>query len=99
MSLVYMQDDYAVQSFERGISAQEAGAFKWEIVPVNIIRAWSLDIVPYSKKASSSQSFYFLVIMNCDNVQVEVPGGRGKPSIIVDKDDGLGKVSTFMTFY
>ncbi|PHU11461.1 hypothetical protein BC332_18391 [Capsicum chinense] len=49
------QDDYAVQSFERGISAQEAGAFKWEIVPV------------------------------------EVPGGRGKPSIIVDKDDGLGK--------
>ncbi|KAG5596502.1 hypothetical protein H5410_037734 [Solanum commersonii] len=49
------QDDYAVQSFERGIAAQEAGAFTWEIVPV------------------------------------EVPGGRGKPSIIVDKDDGLGK--------
>ncbi|CAN4084531.1 unnamed protein product [Withania somnifera] len=49
------QDDYAVQSFERGIAAQEAGAFAWEIVPV------------------------------------EVPGGRGKPSIIVDKDDGLGK--------
>ncbi|KAJ8532647.1 hypothetical protein K7X08_012570 [Anisodus acutangulus] len=24
-------------------------------------------------------------------VPVEVPGGRGKPSIIVDKDDGLGK--------
>ncbi|MCD7447528.1 Acetyl-CoA acetyltransferase, cytosolic [Datura stramonium] len=49
------QDDYAVQSFERGIAAQEAGAFHGEIVPV------------------------------------EVPGGRGKPSIIVDKDDGLGK--------
>ncbi|RID43549.1 hypothetical protein BRARA_I00403 [Brassica rapa] len=27
------QDDYAVQSFERGIAAQEAGAFTWEIVP------------------------------------------------------------------
>ncbi|RID59826.1 hypothetical protein BRARA_F03025 [Brassica rapa] len=27
------QDDYAVQSFERGIAAQEAGAFTWEITP------------------------------------------------------------------
>jgi acetyl-CoA C-acetyltransferase len=50
------QDDYAVQSFERGIAAQEAGAFTWEIVPV------------------------------------EVSGGRGRPSTIVDKDEGLGKV-------
>jgi len=49
------QDDYAVQSFERGIAAQDAGAFAWEIVPV------------------------------------EVSGGRGKPSTIVDKDEGLGK--------
>ncbi|KAM7271952.1 hypothetical protein ACFE04_031166 [Oxalis oulophora] len=49
------QDNYAVQSFERGIAAQENEAFKWEIVPV------------------------------------EVPGGRGKPSVIVDKDEGLGK--------
>ncbi|CAN7125328.1 unnamed protein product [Brassica rapa subsp. narinosa] len=49
------QDDYAVQSFERGIAAQEAGAFTWEIVPV------------------------------------EVSGGRGRPSTIVDKDEGLGK--------
>ncbi|KAI5670077.1 hypothetical protein M9H77_10441 [Catharanthus roseus] len=49
------QDNYAIQSFERGIAAQEAGAFSWEIAPV------------------------------------EVPGGRGKPSIIVDKDEGLGK--------
>uniref|UniRef100_A0A0D3AWT9 Thiolase C-terminal domain-containing protein n=1 Tax=Brassica oleracea var. oleracea TaxID=109376 RepID=A0A0D3AWT9_BRAOL len=48
-------DDYAVQSFERGIAAQEAGAFAWEIVPV------------------------------------EVSGGRGRPSTIVDKDEGLGK--------
>ncbi|KAK4369289.1 hypothetical protein RND71_013081 [Anisodus tanguticus] len=57
------QDDYAVQSFERGIAAQEAGAFAWEIVPV------------------------------------EVPGGRGKPSIIVDKDDGLGKASTLRSLF
>ncbi|CAN7080069.1 unnamed protein product [Brassica oleracea var. botrytis] len=49
------QDDYAVQSFERGIAAKEAGAFTWEIVPV------------------------------------EVSGGRGRPSTIVDKDEGLGK--------
>ncbi|GER49591.1 acetyl-CoA acetyltransferase [Striga asiatica] len=49
------QDDYAVQSYERGIAAQEAGAFAWEIVPV------------------------------------EVSGGRGRPSTIVDKDEGLKK--------
>lgn len=49
------QDDYAIQSFERGIAAQDAGAFSWEIVPV------------------------------------EVSGGRGKPSTIIDKDEGLGK--------
>nr|UES73133.1 acetyl-CoA acetyltransferase [Gymnema sylvestre] len=49
------QDNYAIQSFERGIAAQNAGAFSWEIA------------------------------------SVEVPGGRGKPSIIVDKDEGLGK--------
>ncbi|XP_028780765.1 acetyl-CoA acetyltransferase, cytosolic 1 [Neltuma alba] len=50
------QDNYAVQSFERAITAQESGAFTWEIVPV------------------------------------EVSGGRGRPSTIVDKDEGLGKV-------
>ncbi|CAN6849623.1 unnamed protein product [Brassica oleracea] len=49
------QDDYAVQSFECGIAAHEAGAFTWEIVPV------------------------------------EVSGGRGRPSTIVDKEEGLGK--------
>ncbi|CAH9060665.1 unnamed protein product [Cuscuta europaea] len=49
------QDDFAIKSFERGIAAQKAGAFAWEIVPV------------------------------------EVSGGRGKPSTIVDKDEGLGK--------
>nr|UBI61885.1 acetoacetyl-CoA thiolase [Panax vietnamensis] len=49
------QDNYAIQSFERGIAAQNSDAFAWEIVPV------------------------------------EVSGGRGKPSTIVDKDEGLGK--------
>ncbi|GAV59817.1 Thiolase_N domain-containing protein/Thiolase_C domain-containing protein, partial [Cephalotus follicularis] len=49
------QDSYAIQSFERGIAAQNSGLFAWEIVPV------------------------------------EVSGGRGKPSTIVDKDEGLGK--------
>ncbi|KAL0285995.1 UNVERIFIED_CONTAM: Acetyl-CoA acetyltransferase, cytosolic 1 [Sesamum calycinum] len=49
------QDNYAVQSFERGIAAKDSGAFTWEIVPV------------------------------------EVSGGRGKPSIIIDTDEGLGK--------
>lgn len=34
MSEQHMQDNYAVQSFERGIAAQEAGAFTWEIVLV-----------------------------------------------------------------
>ncbi|KAL0560186.1 hypothetical protein IC582_000583 [Cucumis melo] len=49
------QDDYAVQSFERGIAAKDSNAFEWEIVPV------------------------------------EVSGGRGKPSTIVNSDEGLGK--------
>ncbi|KAH6788637.1 acetoacetyl-CoA thiolase 2 [Perilla frutescens var. frutescens] len=49
------QDDFAIQSFERGIAAQDAGSFAWEITPV------------------------------------EVSGGRGRPSTIVDKDEGLGK--------
>eukprot|EP01018_Ginkgo_biloba_P013020 Gb_28733 [translate_table: standard] len=49
------QDNYAVQSFERGISAQNSDAFAWEIVPV------------------------------------EIPGIKGKPSTIVEKDEGLAK--------
>lgn len=31
-----LQDNYAIQSFERGIAAQESGAFSWEIVPVEV---------------------------------------------------------------
>ncbi|XP_048624446.1 probable acetyl-CoA acetyltransferase, cytosolic 2 isoform X2 [Brassica napus] len=49
------QDAYAIQSFERGIAAQNARLFAWEIVPV------------------------------------EVSSGRGKPSVVIDKDDGIGK--------
>ncbi|XP_042490458.1 acetyl-CoA acetyltransferase, cytosolic 1-like isoform X1 [Macadamia integrifolia] len=49
------QDLYAIQSFERGIAAQNSGALSWEIVPV------------------------------------EVSAGRGKPFIIVNMDEGLGK--------
>ncbi|RDX89522.1 putative acetyl-CoA acetyltransferase, cytosolic 2, partial [Mucuna pruriens] len=30
------QDSYAIRSFERGISAQKAGHFAWEIVPVEV---------------------------------------------------------------
>ncbi|KAI3752961.1 hypothetical protein L2E82_25004 [Cichorium intybus] len=30
------QDNYAVRSFNRGITAQKKGAFKWEIVPVKV---------------------------------------------------------------
>lgn len=57
MCLWLLQDNFAVQSFERGIAAQGNDAFSWEIVPV------------------------------------EVSGGRGRPSTIVDKDEGLGKVN------
>jgi hypothetical protein len=30
-------------------------------------------------------------------MQVEVSGGRGRPSTIVDKDEGLGKVNNLFT--
>lgn len=50
------QDNFAIQSFERAISAQDTGAFKWEIVPV------------------------------------EIPGARGKPSVMVEKDEGIDKL-------
>ncbi|CAL9241433.1 unnamed protein product [Arabidopsis halleri] len=49
------QDAYAIQSFERGIAAQNTQLFAWEIVPV------------------------------------EVSTGRGRPSVVIDKDEGLGK--------
>ncbi|XP_078439117.1 acetyl-CoA acetyltransferase 2-like [Wolffia australiana] len=49
------QDNYAVQSNERGIDARNSGVFSWEIVPV------------------------------------EVPGGRGRPSVTIDRDESLEK--------
>lgn len=30
----FFQDNYAVQSYEKAIAANNSGAFKWEIVPV-----------------------------------------------------------------
>lgn len=39
----FLQDDFAVQSFERGIAAQDAGAFAWEIVPVRHLVIFSLS--------------------------------------------------------
>lgn len=32
-----MQDDYAIQSFERAIAARDSGAFSWEIAPVRLL--------------------------------------------------------------
>lgn len=32
------------------------------------------------------------ILVVSGTMQVEVPGERGKPSTIVDKDEGLGKV-------
>jgi hypothetical protein len=29
-----LQDSYAIQSFERGIAAQNSGHLSWEVVPV-----------------------------------------------------------------
>jgi hypothetical protein len=38
--------------------------------------------------------FVIKSISTVNAVQVEISGGRGKPSIIVDKDEGLGKVNS-----
>lgn len=60
--LSFSQDNAAILSYERGIAAHESGAFKWEMVPV------------------------------------EVPGGKGKPSIVIDKDESLDKVIIQITY-
>jgi hypothetical protein len=41
-------------------------------------------------------SVYAIKSLSIDNfvMQVEISGGRGKPSTIIDKDEGLGKVNT-----
>jgi len=51
-----LQDNYAIESYERALAAHRSGAFRWEIIPV------------------------------------EIPGGRGEPSIVVDSDDGVHKI-------
>lgn len=81
-----MQDDYAIQSFERSIAARDSGAFEWEIAPVRLLMLLNgrklLDSFCQHYNHSLSQIF-----------QVEVPGPRGRPSTIVDKDDDLAKVT------
>jgi hypothetical protein len=34
--LLLFQDNFAVQSNERGIAARDSGAFAWEIIPVSL---------------------------------------------------------------
>jgi acetyl-CoA acetyltransferase len=36
MSMFFVHDNYAVQRFKRGISAQENDYFGWEITPVEV---------------------------------------------------------------
>ena len=50
-----------------------------------------------SDSTLSRKKFIFFGIKSISTVnsmQVEISGGRGKPSIIVDKDEGLGKVNS-----
>lgn len=77
----WLQDSYAIQSFERGIAAQNSGLFAWEIVSV-----W------YLFHRTEVPGLSDVILISVLHLQVEVSGGRGKPSTIVDKDEGLGKV-------
>lgn len=57
----FLQDNYAIKSFERGISAQNAGVFAWEIVPVCFL-------IPFQAGESSQStvsSRYHLIILLC----------------------------------
>ena len=57
----FLQDHYAIRSFERGISAQNAGVFAWEIVPVCFL-------IPFQAGESSQSmvsSCYHLIILLC----------------------------------
>lgn len=80
-----MQDDYAIQSFERGIAARDSGAFDWEITPVRFK-------TNFTKKNGCLEFLNFMLMAMYGTLQVEVPGPRGRPSTIVDKDDDLSKV-------
>jgi acetyl-CoA C-acetyltransferase len=80
-----MQDAYAIQSNERGIAARDSGAFAWEIVPV---------ISCFFYKVSNCSIICFPNDL-CSIIQIEVPVGRGKPPVLVDKDESLDKVKYF----
>lgn len=85
-----VQDAYATQSFERGISAQNDGVFSWEIVPVWFLTCIDLKETIFWYNVHSDPLFLCL--------QVEISEGRGKSSTIVDKDEGLGKVNKVIRY-
>lgn len=64
-------------------------------VPLNG-KLFRLDIPPYHCIANSLVENYKSYVYL--NLQVEVSGGRGKPSTIVNSDEGLGKVFTYHPF-
>lgn len=79
------QDSYAIRSFKRGIAAQNSGLFAWEIAPVQYL----ILLTVYRKVIAFDVVLHQFMIFY---LQVEMSSGRGKPSIIVDKDEGLEKV-------
>ncbi|CAL4961554.1 unnamed protein product [Urochloa decumbens] len=78
------QDAFAIQSNERGIAARDSGAFAWEIVPVI-----------FSIFAENRHYILCLVLLSsyaqCFVNQIEVPVGRGKPPVLIEKDESLDK--------
>lgn len=79
------QDSYAIRSFKRGIAAQNSRLFAWEIAPVQYL----ILLTVYRKVIAFDVVLHQFMIFY---LQVEMSSGRGKPSIIVDKDEGLEKV-------
>ncbi|KAM3393150.1 hypothetical protein ACQJBY_014017 [Aegilops geniculata] len=75
------QDAFAIQSNERGIAARDSGAFAWEIVPVIFCLFAN----------TTNHSFICFPNALCPIYQVEVPVGRGKPPVLVEKDESLDR--------
>ncbi|XP_048548436.1 acetyl-CoA acetyltransferase, cytosolic 1-like isoform X1 [Triticum urartu] len=75
------QDAFAIQSNERGIAARDSGAFAWEIVPVIFCLIAN----------TTNHSFICFPNALCPIYQVEVPVGRGKPPVLVEKDESLDR--------
>ncbi|XP_044329823.1 acetyl-CoA acetyltransferase, cytosolic 1 isoform X1 [Triticum aestivum] len=75
------QDAFAIQSNERGIAARDSGAFAWEIVPVIFCLFANI----------SNHSFICFPNALCPIYQVEVPVGRGKQPVLVEKDESLDR--------